>query len=135
MPRRTKNNTTSYSQGRGTPRTANLRLPLAYQQFFPRPQVFAFQPSLPFTEIEDRRVFHPSGPVRPALNKNGRQHTLKASGAPALFSPRVGFEDAQRVLVCVRRKTRKEVLHARRKTGKKGQKSPNFNFLSSLTCK
>lgn len=127
----------SSNLGRGVTRTANLRLPLDFSEVFPSPRpVFSVQPSLPnlpLIEVEDRRRYHPSGDRRSALNQNGRQHTLKASGT--LTHPRVGFEDAQRVLVCVRRKTRKEVLHARRKTGKTGQKRPRFNYLSSITCK
>lgn len=120
--------------GRDTSDIAKRSLPLPFLTSFPSPRpVFTTQLSLPLTEVEDRRVFHPSGPVRPALNRNGRQHQLKASGT--LYHPRAGFQDEHRVLVCVRRKQREEVLHAKRKTGKKGQRKPRFNYYSSITCK
>ncbi|AZL82993.1 hypothetical protein [Apis mellifera associated microvirus 52] len=38
-------------------------------------------------------------------------------------------------LVCVSRSERREVLHALRKTGKTGQKSPKFSRASKIHCK
>lgn len=38
-------------------------------------------------------------------------------------------------MVCVNRQQRREVLHALRKTGKSGQKSPEYNWKSKIHCK
>lgn len=124
----------SSSVRRDSSAIAKRSLPSPYQEYFPSPRpVFTFQPSLPLLEVEDRRAFHPSGSTRPALNVNGRQHLLRAAGTPT--HPRVGFQDAERLLVCVRRGTRKEVMFAKGKAGKKGQRKPRFNYYSSISCK
>lgn len=46
----------------------------------------------------------------------------------------VGFEEPASVITCVRRKQRKQVLHAKRKTGKSGQKRPRRNRNSEVRC-
>lgn len=95
--------------------------------------------------VEDRRTYHPEkffrparmiwghpvGPVRPSESKRrpGR------SWLPGAISPRLKFADVQRTIICVRRKRRKEVLHALRKTGKgRGRRRPHFNFYSKISC-
>lgn len=45
----------------------------------------------------------------------------------------VAFEHPKRVLVCVKRKERKEVLHAKRKVGR-GNRPPTRNRWSNVTC-
>lgn len=47
---------------------------------------------------------------------------------------RLGFSVSRRMEACIRRWTRKEVLFAKRKTGKAGQKKPVRNFWSALSC-
>lgn len=108
---------------------------------------YRIQPALPLglpplSPIEDRRVFHPQGVRRPAKSFLGNSHTLRApEPSPAMLSkprpyitPGVAFEDPNKVLVCVRRKRRREVLHAFNKTGKTGQKKPRQSYYSSVKC-
>lgn len=107
----------------------------------------------PLLAIEDRRTWHPEGAQRPARSFNQSQHRLLVpavptrrpqsrpgrvgSGYPKLRSPSpvVAFGAPEKVLVCVRRKQREEVLHAKRKTGKSGQKRPRRSWYSRISCK
>lgn len=45
----------------------------------------------------------------------------------------VAFEQPKRVLVCVKRKERREVLHAKKKTGR-GNRAPTWNRFSHIRC-
>lgn len=47
---------------------------------------------------------------------------------------RLGFSVPRRIEACIRRGVRKEVLHAKRKTGKSGQRKPHRNFWSAISC-
>lgn len=80
----------------------------------------SFQPLSPFfsspplTLFEDRRTFHPGRATRPAFSFNKAASRLVV-GAPSFrndLSARVGFAVPSKVAVCIRRKDRKEVLHA-----------------------
>lgn len=110
--------------------------------------VFRQQPLLPFDmsqlrPIEDRRTFHPQGETRSARSFRSAHHRLVARPeAPSVLVQRpyhvghaVAFDAPRDVLVCVRRQSRREVLHALRKTGKTGQKRPRRSFFSSISCK
>lgn len=105
-------------------------------------------------EHEDRRRFHPLQAAAPALSLNQRRSLLTVARRPALRnslqSPlgmdsirknvfttairSVGFAHPRRVLVCLRRKMRKEIMHAFGHAGKGGQKAPIKNFLSNISC-
>lgn len=92
-------------------------------------------------QIEDRRSFYPEPATRPALLFSGAKHSLIASTpkkatkrAKSRVPSQVAFYAPSQVLVCVRRKRRKEVLHALRKTGKRGQRRPRRNSLSHIRC-
>lgn len=92
--------------------------------------------------IEDLRLFHPvshrfpistvrrSDPVIKA--RNARSQAILSSPPPR---PHFAFNAPDSVLVCVRRKRRKEVLHAFGRTGSRGQRRPRFNSNSSISCK
>lgn len=97
--------------------------------------------------IEDRRRFTPS--ARNAASFTSARHRLieigskKRSMSPITranlnFKPlsvgKITFEDPNTV-ICVRRKVRKEVLHATKKTGKRGQKAKRFNYFSDVACR
>lgn len=105
--------------------------------------------------IEDRRTFHPD-PIRPALNVRSQVHRLVApkvgarsarkspsrkssfsySKPQAIFNRKaVMFQEPKKVLVCVRRKQRAEVLHATKRTGKGGQRKPRYNRFSDVRCR
>lgn len=123
--------------GRETPRFARRSLPLRDLK----------------REYEDRRTFHPEGLDRPVQRFSGRSIrprvvgvTKKKSDPRSTFSLsdefaqapsfRLGFVEPKDVLLCVRRTTRKEVLHAKKYAGKKkifrrrgaGSKGINSNF-------
>ncbi|QXP44132.1 MAG: hypothetical protein [Arizlama microvirus] len=84
------------------------------------------------TEIEDNRQFLPS------FRSPRRLTTLPARLQPRPVKSRsvaytVGFEDPTNVVRCVRKKIRKQVLHAFNKTGKGGQRKPRLN-LNFVRC-
>lgn len=124
---------------RGTKDTTNRMLPPSLST----KQLDLFRPIV----ADDRRFHHPDGLYRPAKDVLGNvprvvvrrksdkyQYSLKKS-FPALYEPDFqAFAVPDRVLICVRRKRRKEVLHALKKTGKGGQKRPRRNWYSDVTC-
>lgn len=97
-------------------------------------------------DIEDRRTFHPDGMVRPARSLSRPFHRLAVVTPNAskslvrrsirTFHPAipVQFDAPRRVLVCIRRNIRKEVMHALNKSGKAGQKKPRRNYYSDVRC-
>lgn len=118
---------------------ANQRLP------------FAVSPHRPFglRTFEDRRTFHFDGPYRAATRFSGvpariglhravtRRYSPKKNFSglrPESGRSLVAFRDPDRVLICVRRRQRREVLFARRKTGRGGQKPPKYSWFSRVTC-
>lgn len=48
---------------------------------------------------------------------------------------RLAFNVPRRIEMCIRRAVRARVLHARRKTGKVGQRRPRRNFWSAISCR
>lgn len=99
-------------------------------------------------EVQDNRAYYPED-TRPALDIAGRPHTLQYPSPKktklnkdrfaylrAFPSSRVQFTNSQNVLLCIRRKRRKEVLHALKKTGRgKGkQRRPRRSRYSSISC-
>lgn len=89
-------------------------------------------------EVEDRRTFHPLGELRNPRSIVGGYTQFRPRpvvsrnvyDAPSGF----GFLDAQRVLLCVRRRVRREVMHARGIAGG-SVRPPRFNFWSRISCK
>lgn len=117
-------------------------------------RVSPFPSSLKFsslTQFEDRRQWHPEGTYAPARSFSQSRHRLvaarpKISARPPrlskrysqrLYSPthRIAFSNPSRVLICVRRQQRREVLHAFRKTGRGGHRRPRYNHYSSISCR
>lgn len=93
--------------------------------------------------FEDRRSFHPLGRVRPAfsvprsgarLQARGGKRRLQAPRTPDIH-PGLSFAVPDKVILCVRRKRRREVMFAIRKAGKRGQRRPRRNYWSSVSCK
>lgn len=85
-------------------------------------------------EVEDRRRFHPSRKFRSAASFSRPHHVLKVKSSRAL-SARVAFSAPKKVLVCVRRKRRKEVLHAKRVAGRGGLRRPRRSWFSDVSCR
>lgn len=107
-------------------------------------------------ELEDRRRFHPDGPERnlgartsrarqlvsgpsTTRRKAGVSRAVRFKSAPpaAVFGPPAKLEvrNPREVSLCVRRQQRKEVLHARRQTGRGGQRRPRWTALSHVGCR
>lgn len=129
---------------RATPDNANRRLPLEslYNSLI--------KPSPTLLNYEDRRRWHPMGDYAPARSFNRSQHRIIVGYQQPRKRPQnsnrpmnirtyptssVAFHDPQKVLICVRRQARTEVLHALRKTGKTGQRKPRRNWYSNISCK
>lgn len=106
----------------------------------------------PLQLLEDRRQFHPEREARPARGFFSPRHRLTVSEgrqaatpqlrprrkfSPDTISPVVKFGERHQVAVCVRRRVRKQVLHALRKTGggKGRRRHPRRSFYSSISCK
>lgn len=104
-------------------------------------------------QYEDRRTFHPQGPQRSARSFSSFHHRLRVAGIPIVETNRdagyqqnfisgnfdalpyrIGFVKPERILICVRRKIRREVLHALKIAGGRGFKRPTFNEYSSVRC-
>lgn len=106
---------------------------------------------LPVSQLEDRRVFHPERAARVPRTLEGRPVHVRVKNPPRPegigggFGERfaaaaavpfgLSFADASRVVVCTRRKARREVLHANGVAGRRGLKPPRFNFWSKISCK
>lgn len=97
------------------------------------------------TQIQDLRSFSfEPGFTRPARlfssavasvgldNAPGR--SARKGRAPSLFNAQMAFNAPSETLVCVRRSRRRQVLFARKKTGKAGQRKPRRNQWSSYKC-
>lgn len=101
-----------------------------------RPHVYlpAALPSLlsPLSLYEDRRSFHPLRSVRPAGVVSRRsQRRLIETSTPSTLT----FASPRKVLVCVRRKTRRQVLHALNRTGRGARSKKHQNNFSRVSCR
>lgn len=91
--------------------------------------------------FEDRRTWHPlpsSLRVPRTFNSYARLRitpTPRYPRHPSTYpSPSISFVAPQRVVLCVRRQRRREVLHALHKAGRGGQRSPRWTPWSSVRC-
>lgn len=103
----------------------------------------------PLVEVEDNRYFHPAGPYRPvrssrrftvpviaSIGDSSRPRSPFPSDRGRLFgsSPIYAFKAPRGVAVCVRRKSRKEVMHALGFAGGKTSKRRRRNMNSDIRC-
>lgn len=132
---------------------ANRRLLIAPR---PRPPLLVVRRSFQspvLRQLEDRRTFHPAGRQRPAAGFFLPRHQLRVatpkrsvsvvtgpyqgvSPSAALFSSPpigVGFVAPRQVAICIRRKTRREVIHARGIAGSKVRR-PRRTEYSGVIC-
>jgi len=80
---------------------------------------FTTRPLTFLQTIEDRRDFHPEQAARPARSFSRSVHSLAVPRQRGGRLPiGVTFENPTKVLVCVRRKSRREILFAAGHTGK-----------------
>lgn len=105
------------------------------------PKVVQVRPVADLRQVEDRRTYHPLGPMRPPKAWSGHSVTpVKPKTSNKKFQRSLPFglqfSAPKETLVCVRRKRRKEVLHAIRKTGKGAgrRRKPRRNFYSMIGC-
>lgn len=108
-----------------------------------RPLVVALPDTGPLIEFEDRRRWHPEmDEFRPAVVvpmssaglvvPTSRRRQLRARQAV----PRgLSFRTPKAVVICVRRKRRKEVMFASGRAGKRGQRKPRRSEWSSISCR
>lgn len=94
----------------------------------------------PLADLSDGRLWHPSR-ARPNLTVFSSRARLAPSmrtseKRPAFFSPVISFARPQTVITCVRRKQRREILFARKRTGA-GSKARfrHRNIWSSISCR
>lgn len=112
----------------------------------------ALRPPARSALIDDRRRWDPGDTPRDAFGRQARvvmspKASAKARQQPAvkpsrprLYQSRAflrevqSFEDPRRVMICVRRKSRREVLFAIRKTGKGARSRKRRNEWSNVRC-
>jgi small-conductance mechanosensitive channel len=78
--------------------------------------------------LEDRRRYKPDRTVRPPTAIK-RKYTRIVP-----HRLHVRFNVPSKIALCLRRKVRKEIMHAFKKAGKGGMKKPKFNFWSKVGC-
>lgn len=137
-------------KGRVNYSNAKRSLPLSdFSIPSPKPIRFTIKP---LQAYEDRRQWNPEGRYAPARSFSKTRHRLMEVPARKkevrhentglrpfssnFLDPayRIGFVEPDRVLICARRKIRREVMHATGNAGKRGQKLPRRNFYSKIKC-
>ncbi len=90
----------------------------------------------PLRLYEDRRVFHPRGRQRAAFSEPRLAARVVVSPVRSRRLPAaLSFTDPRRVVVCVRRRIRRQVLFANGTGGARGRKrQPRRNEFSSIRC-
>lgn len=111
-----------------TPLTRSTRVPLGTL------------PTVRLTQIQDLRAFDPEPELSPARDILGRIASVtgttpkKQTRGRSRVPFQLAFKAPKQTLVCIRRKTRKQVLFAKRKTGKGGQRRARWSKWSSVKC-
>lgn len=85
--------------------------------------------------IEDLRTYHPLGSSRrprSVARASDGTHTLSDKRKPGDV---LRFQVPERVVVCMRRAERREVLFASRKAGKGSKSRKTYNQYSTISCK
>lgn len=88
-------------------------------------------------DVEDRRTFHPAGRSRPATSSRRHLVKIKPTKLTAFAQTAIHtFAHPKFVMTCIRRKMRKEILHALGKSGKGSRynKKPKYNQHSKVRC-
>lgn len=126
--RRTRRRVTNDNSRRMRPTRSNLPdlspLSRSYSNLFDTPLI-------------DRRYFTPAPRgLESSLVPKHLKHRLVTGSSHAVGVPSsLKYSQPLKVATCVRRKQRKEVLFAVKKTGKRGQKTPRWRAESKLKCK
>jgi hypothetical protein len=83
--------------------------------------------------LDDRRQWHPERWGRPVVGLRRAATRLVVGKSPKRLPPTLAFMDPRRVVVCIRRKMRREVLHALGKGGG-GNRRPTRKPTSEIQC-
>lgn len=121
----------------------------------PRLPIAPIRRYLPLTVYEDRRQWHPEGVRASARSFSSSRHRLESRdrvynrynvkpvsrlhSSPVFGVSQtrasIAFADPSRTLICVRRKIRREVMHALGLSGSgSGQRPPRLSEYSSVRC-
>ena len=90
--------------------------------------------------VESRRTYAPTYTLTTKRQRRGRiiQTTKKQTKRTSLYAPlpfsAVPEKKIQKSLICAKRQQRKEVIHATRKAGQRGQRSPRRSPYSNIKC-
>lgn len=90
------------------------------------------KPIVPLTLVEDRRFYNPQS--FNALSLSGKKHILTVPKRAPARAGAVYFRTSANVVLCVRRKRRREVIHALGHAGRRGQRRPRRNAFSQIFC-
>lgn len=86
-------------------------------------------------DLEDLRTFHPEPVYRDPLSTSGLPATTKQTPPrKRTLMTQTTFDAPREVAICVRRKQRREVIFAKRKTGKGARARRHRNFWSNVKC-
>jgi len=97
-------------------------------------------PTALLTEIDDHRTYTKSPATRPALTLTGAVAGIQAitpkrgTRSRTRVPYQIAFTAPKETLVCVRRSRRRQVLHALKKTGKRGQRRRRRSQWSNIKC-
>lgn len=90
------------------------------------------------TELSDLRTYNPvTSNLPPSFQQTTRvipRPVKKSHYVGNNPSPFIGFNQPEKVLVCVRRKNRRKAMFASNKAGRGGQKRPRRNSNSNIWC-
>ena len=100
-----------------------------------RPPVLAPRRRPRVVPAQDRRLFEPAGVRRARLVTGEPAQIRPGRSLPGRFpSPRVVFHAPRKVMICVRRHRRREVLFARGVAGSRGIRRRRLNEWSNVKC-
>lgn len=124
-------------------RSNNTNRATRFEHVIARPVVVRRSVPSSLSLIEDRRFFHPLVDVAPARSFRARPRLVVHSPNVNRNAVRnkfavpsgIGFDVPRNVVICVRRKSRKEVLHALKFTGRgSGAGKKRRNYWSDVSC-
>lgn len=114
---------------RDTSDIASIEELLSPQNLLP-PLVLPSVPSFPLTEVEDGRSFNPDRQFRDPLVFSGGASSHKAVSGKSF--QKIGFDNPDQVIVCARRRSRREIMFAKKLRGRGG--SRRRNYWSDVKC-
>lgn len=119
------------------------------RSFIQKPKPYAPLVTTPHLPTFDLRTWHPNPVTRPiaepraasrvtvkngAVSVSGPSRTAVGNRRAGTLSPHVGFAAPKQVSVCIRRKTRRSVLFAKKRTRKGAGSRRKHNQWSSIGC-